>query len=155
MKKLLIFILLIVLLFYRPINYIDLKKQYRNTIEVTIDGAVKSKKSLSLPLYSPLEEIYHHIELLPSADTSMLNPKTILKDGDCIVIPEIKEIPLISINTAPLEQLITLPGIKEATATKIIDYRTQVGLFQKIEDIMLVKGIGEAKFNQIKDLITL
>lgn len=59
----------------------------------------------------------------------------------------------ININTASKNQLMLLDGIGETTAQKIIDYRTQNGNFTKIEDIMNVKGIGEKKFEQIKDRI--
>lgn len=60
----------------------------------------------------------------------------------------------ININTATLELLDTLPGIGPSTAQKIVDYRDEVGMFTKIEDLMNVSGIGEAKFDKIKDQIT-
>jgi competence protein ComEA len=60
----------------------------------------------------------------------------------------------VNINTATLEQLDTLPGIGPTYAQDIIDYRNANGLFTKIEDIMNVPGIGEGKFEAIKDLIT-
>jgi competence protein ComEA len=61
---------------------------------------------------------------------------------------------LININTATLTQLDALPGIGPTTAQKIIDYRTQHGPFQKIEDIMNVAGIGPATFDDLKTLIS-
>jgi len=57
----------------------------------------------------------------------------------------------INLNTATVEQLQTLPGIGPATAKSIIDHRTKVGKFTKIEEIINVKGIGEKKFQKIKD----
>lgn len=60
---------------------------------------------------------------------------------------------LININTASAEELDTLPGIGPALAQAIIDYRDTFGPFFAIEDIMLVDGIGEATFEDIKDLI--
>lgn len=60
---------------------------------------------------------------------------------------------LVNINTASLEELDTLPGIGPSTAQKILNYRDENGLFTAVEEIMNVSGIGEAKFNQIKDLI--
>ncbi len=60
---------------------------------------------------------------------------------------------LININTATVEELDALPGIGPALAQRIIDYRDTFGLFFAIEDIMLVDGIGEATFEEIKDLI--
>ena len=60
---------------------------------------------------------------------------------------------VVNINKANQEELMTLPGIGEATAQKIIDYRKENGNFQTIEDIKNVSGIGDSKFNQIKSLI--
>jgi len=59
---------------------------------------------------------------------------------------------LVNINTASLEQLMSLPGIGQVTANAILEYREQ-NHFERVEDIMNVTGIGEAKFNSIRDLI--
>jgi comEA protein len=61
----------------------------------------------------------------------------------------------VNLNTATLEQLQTLPGVGPAIAKNIVDYRTKVGKFAKIEDILNVKGIGEKKFQRMKDRLTL
>ncbi len=60
----------------------------------------------------------------------------------------------VDLNKASVEQLAELPGIGEATAKKIVEYREQNGKFEKTEDIMNVKGIGEKKYQTLKDLIT-
>lgn len=60
----------------------------------------------------------------------------------------------ININTADMYDLDRLTGIGEATAKKIIDYRTKNGNFEVIEDIMNVEGIGREKFNAIQEDIT-
>lgn len=60
----------------------------------------------------------------------------------------------VNINTASLDQLETLPGVGPAIGQRIIDYRTAHGPFQKIEQIMNVKGIGPATFNNLQSLIT-
>ena len=52
-----------------------------------------------------------------------------------------------------MDELDTLPGIGEATAQKIIDYRKEKGKFSKIEDLKEVSGIGESKYEKIKDKI--
>ena len=57
----------------------------------------------------------------------------------------------VNLNTATAEQLETLPGIGPATAKSIIELRTKVGKFNKIEEIINVKGIGEKKFLKIRD----
>ena len=59
----------------------------------------------------------------------------------------------ININTATQAQLETLPGIGPSTAIKIISYRKDNGKFSSVEDIRDVSGIGEAKFEKIKELI--
>lgn len=59
----------------------------------------------------------------------------------------------INLNTATLSQLDTLTGIGPATAQKIIDYREVNGGFNSVDELKLVNGIGEAKFNKIKDSI--
>ena len=67
---------------------------------------------------------------------------------------EKKDTSKVNINTATQTQLETLPGIGPSTATKILTYRKEKGKFKKIEDIKEVTGIGEAKFEKIKDSIT-
>jgi len=59
----------------------------------------------------------------------------------------------VNLNTATISQLDTLTGIGPATAQKIIDYRAQKGGFNSLDELKSVKGIGEAKFNKIKDSI--
>ncbi len=58
----------------------------------------------------------------------------------------------ININTASLDQLMELPKIGEAKAKAIVEFRTNEK-FNSIEDIKNVSGIGDALFNDIKDLI--
>lgn len=59
----------------------------------------------------------------------------------------------ININTATQTELETLPGIGSSTALKIINYRKENGKFKSIEDIKNVNGIGDSKYNKIKDMI--
>ena len=61
----------------------------------------------------------------------------------------------VSLNTATLDELMTLPGIGEAKAQAIIEYREEVGAFQNIEELKEVSGIGDAIFDQIKENITI
>jgi|WetSurMetagenome_2_1015567.scaffolds.fasta_scaffold348424_1 comEA protein len=61
----------------------------------------------------------------------------------------------INLNAATLEQLQTLPGIGPVIAKSIIDHRTKVGKFSRIEEIINIKGIGEKKFQKIKDRLIL
>ncbi len=59
----------------------------------------------------------------------------------------------IDLNSADQEQLQSLPGIGPSLARRIIDFRDKNGPFERIEDLMNVRGIGERKFDQLKDLI--
>ena len=110
--------------------------------------------------------------LTENADISKINPAQKLNDSDKIIIPEkndeVEDIQetednisdeeetetntseKININTATKDELKTLNGIGDATANKIINYRKS-NPFKEIEDIMNVPGIGEAKFNNIKN----
>lgn len=60
----------------------------------------------------------------------------------------------ININKATQTALETIPGIGPSTALKIIDYREENGKFNSIEDIKNVSGIGDAKYEKMKDYIT-
>lgn len=60
----------------------------------------------------------------------------------------------ININSAYSGDLQMLPGIGEVMAERIIDYREQKGPFKKTEEIKKVKGIGDKKYAQIMDYIT-
>lgn len=62
--------------------------------------------------------------------------------------------PVVNLNTATKEELMTLSGIGESRAEDIIRYREENGGFQNIEDIMKVSGIKDAAFQKIKDRIT-
>lgn len=77
-----------------------------------------------------------------------------LKNDACISNDNNSGTTLVSINSGSVEELSKLPGIGEAKAKKIIEYRDQNGLFKTIEDIKNVPGIGENIFAQIKDYIT-
>lgn len=61
---------------------------------------------------------------------------------------------LININSASKEDLMTLPGVGEAKADSIIEYRNSNGEFKSIEDIKNVSGIGDSLFAKIKEYIT-
>ncbi len=60
----------------------------------------------------------------------------------------------VNINTANQSELETLPGIGASIASRIIEYRQQNGKFQKIEDLQNVKGIGDSKYTNIKEYVT-
>lgn len=62
---------------------------------------------------------------------------------------------MVSINKAGNEELQLVRGIGPALAERIIQYREEHGPFRKVEDLANVRGIGEAKFQKIKDQISI
>ena len=101
------------------------------------------------------------------ADADAVNLAEKLTDGQHIHIPT-KEIllqeknfsgtssgDLVNINTADVEQLATLKGIGPAMAQRIIDYREQNGKFKTLDELKNVRGIGQKKFDALKDKITI
>jgi competence protein ComEA len=105
--------------------------------------------------------------LTKAADIDRINLAKKVKDEEKIYIPAIGEnismeidgidsgnsSGLININICSKEELDSLPGIGEVIAERIIEYR-KTNKFTKIEEIRNVSGIGDSKFNDIKDLIT-
>ncbi len=61
---------------------------------------------------------------------------------------------LVNINTAPAEELMTLPGIGEVLAGRIIEYRQAYGRFVTTEQLMDVSGIGEQRYAELAPLVT-
>jgi competence protein ComEA len=61
---------------------------------------------------------------------------------------------LVNINTASVEELQVLPRVGPVVAQRIVDYREKNGPFERIAELMNVKGIGEKTFAGLKDLIT-
>ena len=59
----------------------------------------------------------------------------------------------IDINAAAIEELTELPGIGRAYAQRIVDYRKKNGPFRKIEDLLNVRGIGDATLEKIRDRV--
>lgn len=143
-------------------------------ITVYVCGAVADPGVYELPAGS---RVVRAIEaaggLLPEADLFLVNQAKRLEDGEQIRIltqEEAQQADLtagaesgtgnpeqekkVNINTADAGTLMTLPGIGEAKADAIIEYRESSGGFQCIEDIMNITGIKEAVFSKIKDKIT-
>ena len=59
----------------------------------------------------------------------------------------------VELNTADQAALETLPGIGPRTAERIIEYRSKNGGFEKVEDLMNIRGIGERTFLRLRDLV--
>jgi len=61
----------------------------------------------------------------------------------------------INLNTATKQDLMLLPKIGPVTADNILEYRAQIGKFNKVEELLNVKGIGNKTFERIKGEVTL
>jgi len=111
-----------------------------------------------------------------SADMSTVNLARPVADGERVYVPRRGEIPpadagpggggagsgsggsgagdKVNINTASESELEGLPGIGPTLAQRIVDYRTQHGPFHDVKDLMKVEGIGQKKFDSLKDYVT-
>ena len=108
----------------------------------------------------------------PDAATDVINLAQIVTDGSMLRIPSVQEVlegkyeipsggdtpsgdnKKINLNTAGLSELCNIPGIGEAKASAVIEYRKQNGNFSCTEDLMKVPGIKEGTYEKIKDYVT-
>ena len=158
-------------------------KKKENTIIVHITGEVKNAGIIELPEESRIADAIEQAGgVTENADLDEVNLAFVLSDGQKVYIPNKKEKELneakvyitaesgnnviikdkveggkkqkVNINEAKQEELEELPGIGPSIAKKIIEYREQNGKFTSIDELQEVKGIGEAKFENIKEYIT-
>jgi competence protein ComEA len=105
----------------------------------------------------------------PGVDVAMLNLARKVVDGELILVgvtpPPGTSVPaaavpgattggLVNLNTATLADLDTLPGVGPVLAQRILDARTAQGGFKAVSDLRKVDGIGDARYEQLKDLVT-
>lgn len=144
-------------------------------IQVYVTGAVAQPGVYKLPADARVVEAVDMAKALPEANLQGINLAQKLDDGMAIVVPRTGEEPAangspgimsgaaistgqtgrVNINTASVQELDDrLPGIGPAIAQRIIDYRNLHGRFAKPEDLNEVSGIGDKKYAELKDLIT-
>lgn len=152
-------------------NISNLESANTSVIVVYICGAVKESKVITLKENSRICDAIEAVGgLTNEADLTNINLAYILEDGEKIYIPKKGEEMQnssndsytgysstnnkININKATQTELETIPGVGPSTALKIINYRNANGKFSKIEDIKNISGIGDAKFESMKDYIS-
>jgi competence protein ComEA len=139
--------------------------------ELIIDvvGKVRKPGIVTVPKGS---RVYQAIEaaggLKGRVDTAALNMARVLTDGEQIVVGiEPVSAPAgaaagapdgaggkVNLNTATAEQLDTLPGVGPVTAQAILDWREENGRFGSVEDLLDVKGIGDATLAELRDHVS-
>lgn len=146
-------------------------------IKVYIIGEVETPGVIELNVGSRLEDaIILAGGTTNLSDLSKINLARVLEDGQKIYIPSINEngndnlqeveeleeydtnnnlksTKKININTATITELCTLSGVGESLANKIIKYREENGKFKTIEDLKNVNGIGDKKYESLKDYV--
>ena len=147
----------------------------KREIIVHIIGEVKNPGIVEVAEGSRVKDVIEKAGgVTPQADLGRVNLAYVVQDEQKIVIPNIDEkkddntfrfvdeseefietesTSKININTATQSELEVLTGIGPSMASKIIDYRKQNGKFKTIDDIKNVPGIGDSKFQSIRDEI--
>lgn len=109
--------------------------------------------------------------VLPGTDIALLNLARKVSDGELLLVgvtapPGSGGQPgapadgdaatggKVNLNTATLAQLDTLPGVGPVLAQRILDHRARHGGFRSVGDLRQVDGIGDARYEQIKELVT-
>lgn len=130
---------------------------------VYITGAVRKPGLYSFPDVVTIGDAVHTAgDALPYAEASAVNYAARIEDGMQIHLPyNLDGVPAasesdgkININDADETKLTELPGIGPAMARHIIEYRDKHGGFTDCEQLQQVKGIGTAKFEKLKDKVT-
>lgn len=140
---------------------IESDKRLYDAVEL-LGGATKEADLNGINLSLKLEDEQHYIipkigetiSVTSNNDSNKSSPKNDSKnESESKNNKNLSNKSKININTATLGELDTLPGVGEATANKILQHREENGQFTSIEDIKNVNGIGDKKYENIKDLI--
>ena len=116
-----------------------------------VGGTTKKADLNSVNMAVKLQDEMHYI--IPKIGEVTKENESKLEINNNTNQGEISKTSQININTATIEELDKLPGVGEATANKIVNHRNDNGEFKTIEEIKNVNGIGDKKFEDMKNLI--
>ena len=154
-RKLILYLLAVLTILFQSVGIENMNLEEKKKISVEIKGEVEKQGVYEMDLGSTLEDLLKSAKPYPDADLSSFSLQKRLHHLELVVVKKKEEKKLVSINSAGIEELATLPGIGKTTAQKIIDYRQEKGSFLSLEELMNVKGIGKSKYEKIKGSITL
>lgn len=154
-RKLILYLLAVLTILFQSVGIENMDLEEKKKISVEIKGEVEKQGVYEMDLGSTLEDLLKSAKPYPDADFSSFSLQKRLHHLELVVVKKKEEKKLVSINSAGIEELTTLPGIGKTTAQKIIDYRQEKESFLSLEELMNVKGIGKSKYEKIKGSITL
>lgn len=155
MKYIVLIIIFIIIFNFKPLSLSEIEDLTLKTIKIEVKGHVKNPGIIEIENYSTIEDLINYLDLHHDSSLDHYSLNEQLVNNQIISIAKEKQVEKISINSASIEQLITLKGIGETMANRIIDYRNENNGFKSLEDIKNVKGIGDKVFDNIKDFIVL
>ena len=135
---------------------VELKYDARLADGVDLCGGLTEDANLNgINLAMKIKDEGHYIIPKVGEETkdTVVNDNEYRNENNTLNEPESNNDNKININTADLSELDSLPGFGQVTAQKIIEYRQEHTKFNSIEELMNIKGIGEKKFNNVKDYI--
>lgn len=116
-----------------------------------VGGTTKKADLNGVNMAVKLQDEMHYI--IPKIGEVVRENESKLETNNNTNQAEVLKTSQININTATIEELDKLPGVGEATANKIVNHRNDNGEFKSVEEIKNVNGIGDKKFEEMKDLI--
>ncbi len=140
---------------------IPYSRESRSTVAVEVAGESEARGVYYVPRGTPVNELVR-VAGIPAPDEGAKAPRrltlatTIEIDGHGASVgpmPAKRRLSLglpVNLNRSGLDELSLVPGVGEITAGRILEFRKGHGPFRNLEELMLVKGIKEKRFEKLK-----